>query len=179
MHHTIGDSAIMTDAGRPLSDNAKQVIFAQSTDDAWITLVTITHPSLATPIRVADDSYELLPLAGRRGVESRGNEFIYVPFMVELPTQDDTNISLARITMDNISREQVLAVRGADSALGITIEIVLASDVDTVEAAVSNFKLERVNYDALTISGEISVEYFDLEPLPKRRFTPSDFPGLF
>lgn len=169
----------MTDSGRNISDNAKQVVFAQSTDDAWITLTTINHPSFTNPIRVADDSYEVLPVNGGRGVISRGDEFVFVPFLIELPTQDDSNISLARITMDNISREQIDAIRSADSALSIDIEIVLASDVDTVEVIISNFKLERVNYDAMTITGEISVEYFDLEPFPHRRFTPSDFPGLF
>lgn len=166
-------------AGRPLSNAAKAAIFAQQTDEVFITLVTINHPTFTTPVRIASDPFELLPVAGVRGVISRGEEFIYLPFVIELPAQDDTGVAKARISVDNISREIVAAVRRATSALLITIEIVLASDPDTPEISIEDFRLDRVTYDALTVSGDISVEYFDLEPFPARRFTPSDFPGIF
>ena len=166
-------------AGRALSNNAKQAIYAQETSEVFILLVTINHSSFTTPIRLASDSFELLPSAGVRGVVSRGDEYIYLPFTINLPIQDDTGIARASISVDNISREIVAAVRSASSSLSITIEIVLASDVDTPEVTVADFALERVTYDAFTVSGEITVEYFDLEPFPSRRFTPSDFPGIF
>jgi len=168
----------MTD-GRQISNAAKAAIFAQQTDEAFITLVTINHPTFTAPVRVASDPYELLPVAGVRGVVSRGEEYLFLPFTIELPTQDDSGVAKARISVDNISREIVAAVRRATSALTITIEIVLASDPDTPEVSIEDFRLDRVTYDALTVSGDISVEYFDLEPFPARRFTPSDFPGLF
>lgn len=169
----------MTDSGRPLSNTAKAAIYAQNTDECFITLVTIDHDNFTAPVRVASDPFEVLPDAGVRGVVSRGEEYIFLPFTIELPAQDDTGVARARISVDNISREIVAAVRSATSALSITIEVVLASDVDTPELTVSDFRLDRVTYDALTVSGDISVEYFDLEPFPARRFTPSDFPGLF
>lgn len=164
---------------RPLSNAAKQAIYAQQTDVAFIVLLTIDHTTFAAPIRVASDPFELLPNAGVRGVLSRSNEYIYLPFIINMPVQDDTGISKASISIDNISREMVARVRQATSALSITIEIVLSSDVDTPEISASDFKLERVSYDALTVSGDISVEYFDLEPFPSKRFTPSDYPGIF
>lgn len=166
-------------AGRPLSNAAKAAMYAQTTDEVFIILVTINHESFTQPIRVANDPLELLPEAGVRGVLSRGMEFIFLPFSIELPSQDDTNSAKARISCDNISREIVAAVRTANSALSITIEIVLASDPDTLEVSIEDFRLDRVTYDAFTVSGDISVEYFDLEPFPGRRFTPSDFPGIF
>lgn len=169
----------MSDAGRSVSSTARTAMYAQSTDEAFITLITIEHETFTEPVRVADDPFELLPLAGVRGVVSRGNEFMYMPFTVELPAQDDTGIARARISIDNISREIVAAVRTATSALTISMEVVLASDVDTPEVSIQDFRLERVTYDALHVSGDISVEYFDLEPFPARRFTPADFPGLF
>lgn len=165
--------------GRQLSNSAKAAIYTQSTDECFITLVTIDHDSFVTPIRVCDDPFEVLPDAGVRGVVSRGDEYLYLPFSIELPAQDDTGVARARLSIDNVSREIVAAVRQADSALSISIEVVLASDPDTPEVSVDDFRLNRVTYDALTVSGEISVEFFDLEPFPARRFTPSDFPGLF
>lgn len=169
----------MTDAGRSISQTAKTAIFSQNTDECFIVLITIDNASFTDPIRVASDSYEVLPNAGVRGVVSRGNEFIFLPFSVELPQQDDTGIARASLSIDNVSREIVAAARSVTTPLDITIEVVLASDVDTVEVAIQNFKLDNVTYDALTISGDISVEYFELEPYPARRFTPSDFPGIF
>lgn len=166
-------------AGRTLSNAAKAALYAQSTDEAFIILVTINHSTFTDPVRVASDPLELLPVAGVRGVVSRGEEFVFLPFNIELPAQDDSGVAKARLSVDNISREIVAAVRNATSALSINIEIVLASDPDTVEVSIEDFRLDRVTYDALTVSGDISVEYFDLEPFPARRFTPSDFPGLF
>lgn len=169
----------MSDAGRPLSPAAKAAIFAQTTEEAFIVLVTIDHPNFTEPVRVASDPFELLPIANVRGVVSRGLEYIFMPFTIDLPSQDDTGSARAKISVDNIGREMVTAIRSADSALSITIEIVLASDVDTPEVSIEDFRLNRVTYDALTVSGDISVEYFDLEPFPSRRFSPSDFPGIF
>lgn len=164
---------------RNLSNAAKQAIFAQQTDEVFILLVTIEHENFTDPIRVASDPKQVLPDAGVRGVVSRGEEYVYLPFTINLPMQDDTGVARASISIDNISREIVAAVRKATSALSITIEVVLASDVETLEMSIPDFRLERVTYDALTVSGDISVEYYDLEPFPARRFTPSDFPGVF
>lgn len=164
---------------RPLSNAAKQAIFAQQTSEVFIILVTIAHETFDNHIRVCSDPFEVLPDAGVRGIVSRGDEYIFLPFSIELPVQDDSGVARASISVDNITREIVQYVREATSALSITIEVVLASDPDTPEITVADFKLERVTYDALTVSGEISVEYYELEPFPARRFTPSDFPGLF
>lgn len=164
---------------RALSNAAKQAMYAQQTGEVFIILLTISHPSFEEDVRISSDPYELLPDAGVRGVLSRGLEFPYLPFSINLPQQDDTGTSRANISIDNIDRRMVFAVRSADSALAIKIEIVLGSDVNAVEISIDDFRLERVTYDAFTISGDISIEYFDLEPYPSKRFTPSDFPGIF
>ena len=176
MCNPIGDIALMP---RPLSNAAKQAVYAQQTDVAFIVLLTIDHDTFTEPVRLASDPYELLPIAGVRGVESRGEEYLFLPFIINLPVQDDTGASRASISIDNINREIVARVRQATSALSITIEIVLSSDVDAPELTADDFRLERVSYDAFTVSGDISVEYFDLEPFPSMRFTPSAYPGIF
>lgn len=164
---------------RDVSNTFRSAVYAQQTSEVFIMLVTISHPDFEDDIRLANDPFEVLPDAGVRGVVSRGEEYLYLPFNINLPAQNDTGLARASLSIDNIDRRMVAAVRQASSAIGVTIEIVLASDVDTPEVTVQDFRLERVTYDAMTISGEISVEYYDLEPFPARRFTPSDFPGLF
>lgn len=164
---------------RTVSNAFKQAVFAQETDVAFILLVTLSNPGLTDDIRVASDPFELLPYAGERGVISRGLEFIYLPFSLSLPTEDDTSIAKAKISIDNVSREIVGAIRQTVGEIAFKVEIVLSSDVDTPESTLDDFILESVTYDALTIEGEISVQYFDLEPFPKARIVPSDFPGAF
>lgn len=169
----------MSDQGRPLSNNAKMALLAQQTDKVLVVLVTINHETFDEPVRICSDPTEVLPEAGVRGIISNGEEYIYIPFSIELPAQDDTGAAHARISVDNSSRDIVAAVRSATSALSITIQLVLADDPDTVEVSIEDFRLDRVTYDSFTVSGDISVEFFDLEPFPSRRFTPSDFPGIF
>jgi len=164
---------------RNVSSNFKKAVFAQETKEAFICLLTISDPSFVDDIRVCDDPFEVLPTAGVRGVVSRGEEYVYIPFNIELPSQNDSGVARSKLVVDNVSREIVAAVRRATKALSVKIEIVLSSDVDTPEVSFDRFKLERVTYDALQVSGELSMEYYDLEPFPAKRFTASDFPGIF
>lgn len=162
-----------------VSNTLKEAVFAPQTDEVFIILVTVEGDDLTQPIRIANDPMQLLPSAGVRGVISRGEEYVYLPLDIQLPQQDDTGIARATLTIDNVDRRIVEGARRASQGLSVTIEIILASDPDTVEVSVPDFRFEKVRYDALTISGEISLEFFDLEPFPSGRFTPSKWPGIF
>lgn len=164
---------------RQLSNAARQAVFAQDTSQVFIMLLTITHPNFVEPIRLSSDPTTILPIAGFRGTISRGNEYVYMPFSVALPSQDDTGIARANISIDNIDRQIVMYIRQADSALSVNLEIVMASSPDSVEVSAPDFRLEKVSYDALTVSGDLSLEYYDLEPYSKLRFTPNAFTGMF
>ena len=164
---------------RSLSTAARGAMFAQQTSEVFIVLLTISHSSFDDDIRVASDSYEVLPVAGSRGVISRGDEYVFIPFDITLPQQDDSGVSKATLSVDNVGRELMAAIRAADSAVTVKIEVILASDVDTVEISLDDLRLDSVKYNAFTVSGDVSMDYYDLEPCPKQRFTPSDFPGVF
>jgi len=164
---------------RTISQQLRDATFSQETGEVFICLLTITHPNFAEDIRVCDDPFEVLPVAGVRGVVSQGEEFLFLPFAFSLPAQNDTGIATGRLSIDNIDQRMVAAVRQADSAIAIRIQIVLSSDVDTPVYDSDEFRLERVTYDALTVSGDLTMEYYDLEPFPYCRFNPSDFPGIF
>lgn len=171
-----GDIALTV---RNLSPAAIRSLTSQESREAWIALMTIDHPNFTVPARFANDCLLTLPIAGEYGVVSREMEFVYLPFNITLPSQDPNSTARAQISIDNVDRRIVQAVRSADSAVSVMIEIITASDPDHVEVTNPDFRLERVKYDSLTVSGEISIEYFDLEPFPNSSFTPSNFPGLF
>lgn len=165
--------------GVNLSNAAIMAATAQQTSEVFVVLLTIDHPNFTQPIRCSSDNAVLLPNAGVRGTISRGEEYPFIPFSVSLPNQDDSGIAKARVSVDNIDRRMVQAVRTADSAISITIEIVLASSPDKVEVSEPDFKMESITYDTYTISGDLSLQYYDLEPYSKLKFTPSNFPGMF
>ncbi len=155
---------------RPLSLSARQSLYAGGTDDVFLILLTFSHDSLAAPIRVTSDAVN---------TASRGDVFIAYPFDLSLPDDDETRPPRARLTIDNIDRQIMAAVRSLSTPPAVLIEIVRAADPDTVEARFADFKLLNVQYDVQVIQGDISVEDFTTEPFPAHTFSPSLFPGLF
>lgn len=164
---------------RNVSSAFKAAAFSESTHEVFVMLLTITHPSFTDDIRVCNDPTVLLPTAGVRGIVSNGDEFIFVPFEVSLPAQNDSGVAEAQIKVDNVGEELMGPIRSAGSSIGVTIQVVLASSPDTIEMHCDNFELQSVDYDALTVSGKLTMEYYDLEPFPSGRFTPSTAPGCF
>lgn len=168
---------------RNVSASFREAVAAQETQESFFALVTISHDSFEDDIRIASIPYEQLPIAGVRGVVSRGQEYVFLPFDLVLPAEDDTGIARARIEISNVDREIVRQARtarmnGSDS-LTITIEILITANVDNPEITLPEFRLENVKYNALTLSGDVSIESYELEPFPSGRLTPGDYPGLF
>ncbi|MFN3827781.1 MAG: DUF1833 family protein [Micavibrio sp.] len=164
---------------RSVSDTLKVAVNAPETDEVFILLLTLTHDSLEEPIRVCDNGLGDLPIAGVWGTESRGDEFVQMPFEFTLPGEGENQSPFSRIRIDNVSREITKAVRSISSAPEVKAEVVLASDPDTVEISLEGFNLINVTYDQLVVEGTLSVEQFEDEPYPGDRYMPSITPGVF
>jgi len=161
-----------------ISSDMSAAMHARSTEEVFLILVTITHPNLAQPIYIVNDTKDELS-TGQRGVISNGHEFVYLPFEFILPTLERDSIPKSRISMDNTSREIVATVLSISDPPDVQIQIALSSNPDLIEYDIQGFKLASVTYDALTIEGDLTFEQFFSEPYPSVRFTPSRFPGLF
>lgn len=162
-----------------VSVNFKQTAFAQETDVAVITLLTLTVGE--TVIRVCDTPIERFPLLGENayGVTSNGQQYIFLPFTITLPQDDKTGAVSAKLEIDNVSRELVGYARSTRDPINVGIQVVLSNALNTPELEFNDFKLTNVKYNGFTVSGNLSVDYLGLEPFPRGRFTPSGFPGLF
>ncbi len=145
-------------------------LMAQETSEAFIVLIKIDHPNLSVPIRVSSDGVN---------TSSNGKTFIAFPFELELPISDPDQPPRARITIDNVDRSIVTAIRSISTEATVDIDVVLGSDPDTLEVSFTGFKLVNVDYDALVVAGDLSFEDFFSEPFPSRVFSPADFPGGF
>jgi hypothetical protein len=153
-----------------VSEALRRAVHAQETDEVFLVLVTIEHPELQQIIRVSSDAVHTV---------SRGETYLAIPFDLQLPEDGEDRPPRARLTIDNVSREIVLALRQIQAAPTVTMEVVRASEPDLVEASFPFFRLQDVRYDALVVEGELGVEDLTSEPFPAARFVPSLFPGLF
>ena len=149
------------------------------TGEAFIILLSIEHPSLTPPARISNDPTQLLPIAQVRGTISNGDEYVYLPFEFIFPNQESDTSPVAQLRIDNVSREISTIIDSISSPPTIQIQVVLSSTPDIVELVLRDFKLQRTEWNILTITGDITVEHFEQEPYPSGRFNPSGFPGLF
>jgi hypothetical protein len=155
---------------RSVSAAFKRAVFAQETDEVFVFLLTIEHAELEEPMRVCSNSVQVV---------SRGEAYLPLPFGAMFPGEHDDELARVRLTIDNVDRRIVEAVRTITSAPTVTLEAVLASAPDNVEAGPYDFRLRDVRYDQLVVEGELSFEDLLNEAYPEGIFAPSDFPGIF
>jgi hypothetical protein len=158
---------------RTLSMRALAALYAQETGEAVITLLTITHPSMAAPIRVCS---EVLP--GSVPLVSNGNQFLSWPFDVQLPLDAQNEMPTVKLAIDNVLGEIVPAIRSLPSPPDILMQLVLAATPNNVEAEWT-LQLMQVDYNASTVNGTLSYQDVLSEPYPKDSVTPDKFPGIF
>lgn len=165
-----------------LSLNFRQAAYAQETERVLIALITITHDDLADPIRISTDPTERLstPLDDIvYGTISRGNNYVFFPIALQLPGDTDEGPGNMSIQFDNVHRQYIETIRSIFTPASFLVELVLDDDPDTVEATWPEFLLTNVKYDALSITGTLSLETLERESFPSGSFSPSYFPGLF
>lgn len=148
----------------------KTLLYQEEMDEAIIVLLTISHDDLTNPIRVCSDNVD---------VESNGNTFIAFPFEIELPQNAGDEAPRAKLQIDNVDRSIITIIRSITTKPTVTIEIVRSGDLDTIENTFPDFSLQDVTYDALTVSGILTLEEFLYEPYPADIFDPARFPGGF
>ena len=152
-----------------LSDTARGQVFQQE-GGGFLELLTITHADLPEPLRFVNNT---------ETITSNGESYIAFPFRVKLPTEKERSIPRAQLEIDNVSRQIGQLIRQLTSPPTVQIDIIRIDDLDAVELTLPAMTLNNVRYDALSVSGELSVEDTTREPFPQRSFTPSEYPGLF
>jgi hypothetical protein len=155
-----------------VSFNFRKALFAGRTDETTIILITLDHPDLASPLRVTSDGVDTV---------SRGDTFIPFPFSLTLPSDAEDAPPRASLLISNVTGQVAAAIRQAnpDPPPTVLMELVLASDPDTVEIAAPNFDLLSASYGATSVRGELGTESFAGEPFPARRVTPATHQGAF
>lgn len=157
---------------RTLSTAAIRANNAQETGEAYAILLTINHVSLSQPIRVTSASLD---------ITSNSNLFTAIPFDLILPDSQDGSIPRAQLSIDNIDRSIVEAVRSLEpgSKASVLIQVVLESTPDQLEVEFIDFYLSNVTYDQYLVRGDLTIENFLSKPYPEGTMSPKYFGGLF
>lgn len=155
----------------PLSAAAVRALLAQESSESIIALLTIDHDDLPDPIRVARNTVG-------DDIVSGGETFIAMPFEIEIPT-DSEKAPVARLEVPNVDRSIGQALEELASPAVCTIQIVLASEPDTIDREYAQFELRNAEWDALAVTAELTQANFTGEPWPFLRVTPQWFPALF
>lgn len=157
---------------RNVSQRALQAMLAQETGEVFLVCITIAHPSLEAPYLLVNDYNPLQRTAGT---------FQPFAFDVSLPNEQDDKLPQVQMTIDNIDNEILQAIRNVPGQRpAVTLEVVLASSPNAVEAGPFNFSILSINYNDATIQGTIGFEDDLLNTaFPADTYTPTNSKGLF
>jgi hypothetical protein len=162
---------------RTLSPRALASAFGAETDEVWLLLLRIHHPDINIDphppgtLRFVNNNEDIVG-----GSDNTG--YVAFPFMFDMPGEDPEAPSIARLRIDNVDLQIVEAVRGLTSEPHVDIELVLASQPTTVEISFEGLTLRAVDYDALEVTGTLTMEEIFTEPVTLE-MTPARFPGMF
>lgn len=170
-----------------LSAAAIRAMFSSETDENIIMLLTIYDPNNQDEIafRFADSyTQRITSLTTDEevvyGVPSRGQDFVFLPLSIGLPAEQDTGMGTCTLTLQYVTREAIELIRTElTKPTRVQIELVLSGSPSTVEAVFPGFSITSANYNADSITFELTMINLAREPFPCYNFIPSYFPGLF
>lgn len=156
---------------RNLSNNMLSQLFAQESDDPFLTLFTLDHADWVEPLYLVNNT---------ESITSNGNEFIPFPVSLTLPAEDGEGIKAVKISFDNVSRELIEEIREVtDNSITVTIQMVLTSTPDVVEIELGELKIITVTYNSDKIEATLTVDDFLNLEMTSEKYTPTSYPGLF
>ena len=163
----MGEITLMSNA---LSPELLAQIFAQESDDPFLTLVTLSHESFDEDIRLVNNS---------ENITSQGNVFLAFPMKIRFPVDDGETTRNFQIEFDNVSLDLIEEIRSVTTAIGVKIEMILASMPDVIQVSQSELSIQSLNYNKSRITANIILDNFLNTELTSEKYTPTNFPGLF
>jgi hypothetical protein len=153
----------------PLTPQNRPISQQSASPFAWLFLLTITEPGYP-PLYLVNNNEPFV---------SRGITYQPYAFGLVLPADDGESLPTAALSIDNISGEIVEYIRALATPPEIVVELVTSAYPDVVEKRLDFLKLRNVNYDALTITGQLEVNNVLSLGFPDENYDPTHFPGLF
>lgn len=168
-------------ADRAIPAAARAVLERDSSPDALLAFLTVSHENLPDPIRVVSDLFDYVVA---------GATYIGMPFDYAILT-DDEAAPQTEIRMQNVDRRIGNALRGLTGRASLQLTIRTSADFNlSVDPRVEigggsviyefrQFELVDVTVNALEISGRVILRDYAQEPYPGNRATQANTPALF
>lgn len=156
---------------REVSATALQAMLAQQTGEVFIPCLKINHPSFAAPYRIAYNTAT---------VHRADGDYLPFAFQCNLPDQVEDSTPQVKVTIDNVDLEISDAIRTITGQPSITMDVVLASSPDTIEAGPFEYSLMDATASADAIEGTLGYEadVFS-QQVPGQSYLPTNSAGLF
>lgn len=160
-----------------LSTAFKQAMFAQETGELFLALIEISHADLGAndPLRFVNNNEDVDSNLGGATTYT----FTAFPFEITLVGESEGTLPAVTLTICNVDRRIVEAVRTISSAPTVSLYVALASTPDTIEIGPIELTLSPVEYNAFVVTGTLTGDDILNEPYPGDRFTIQNVPGLY
>lgn len=145
-------------------------LFAQESSDPFLTLVTLSHSSFPSDIRLVNNTVD---------ITSRGLVFTAFPMKIRFPVDDGESVRDFSIDMDNVSLTLIEEIRSVTDFIGVKIEMILASLPDVVQISQGELRIQSLTYNAKRISAKVILDSFLNTEMTSEKYGPTNFPGLF
>lgn len=156
---------------RLLSSSAIRAAQQENSPEVFLVLMTIvTMPETADNIRVVNNSEDIV---------SRGLTFIAAPFSLSLPDSSDSTFTTAQVEIDNVDTRIWQGVRALDQASQVKIEVILASEPDTVILTTDGLIMREATATNTKVTGTLLPDSVWQRGFPAHDFDPSQNPGMF
>lgn len=155
---------------RTLSATAAASALAAQTAEVWLACLTISGSGLPT-FRIVTDNVPL---------ERSVGTFQPYPFEADLPDDVERTAGTVEIRICNVDREVTRLLKEYEGIPQARLEIVLASQPDTVEIGPFDFSVLSAEADEMTISLKLGHNEDLLnQRVPAQSYNPSNSPGLW
>jgi len=168
-----------------MSPETIKALFSPDSDSTLISLLTITYSNTEPSVRLADNfTGRLTSLTTDDevvyGVTSRNQEYIFLPFEVTLPQEQEDQVPSCTLTIYDVTQYLTEIIREQFEIVPrIKLELVLSKTPDTVEVSFDGLYVTSITYNENSVSLSIEMVDYSKEPFPQHRFVPQYFPGIF
>lgn len=153
-----------------LSAELKAQLFSESSNDPFLTLLTLSHDSFPSDIYLVNNS---------ESITSNGRVFEPFPVKIRLPNDDDETRKEFAIEFDNVSLELIEEIRTVTTPIRCDLEMVLASMPDEIQMIHSDLSIQSITYNKNKINAKLVLDNFLSTELSSEKYRPTNFPGLY
>ncbi len=152
-----------------LSPEVLAQLFSQESNDPFLALVTLSHPSFTT-LRLVNNSQNIV---------SRGNTYLAFPLKFRLPVDDGESAREVQMEFDNVGLELIDEIRSVTTPIDVKIELILASLPNAVQTSLEELKISNISYNSKVITAKLYMDGFLNVEMTSEKYNPSTYPGLF